>query len=50
MLRALEDDAARAPPREGARGHAEQNLAMGDYIAAYDALIGKLPECSNLTW
>ena len=42
VLRVLEDAALARRLREGARGYAEQNLAMGDYIAAYEALIGKL--------
>ena len=42
VLRVLEDAPLARRLREGARGYAEQNLAMGDYIAAYEALIGKL--------
>jgi glycosyltransferase involved in cell wall biosynthesis len=42
VLRVLEDASLARRLREGARGYAEQNLAMGDYIAAYEALIGKL--------
>ena len=42
VLRVLEDAPLARRLREGARRYAEQNLAMGDYIAAYEALIGKL--------
>ena len=42
VLRVLDDAPLARRLREGARRYAEKHLAMGDYIAAYEALIGKL--------
>ena len=42
VLRVLEDAPLARRLREGARRYAEKHLAMGDYLAAYEALIGKL--------
>jgi glycosyltransferase involved in cell wall biosynthesis len=42
VLRALEDTLLARRLREGARAYAERNLAMSEYLAAYDALIGRL--------
>ncbi len=42
VLRVLEDAPLARRLREGARRYAERNLAMDDYLAAYEALIGRL--------
>jgi glycosyltransferase involved in cell wall biosynthesis len=42
VLRVLEDAPLARRLRENARRYAEQSLAMADYLAAYDALIGRL--------
>ena len=42
VLRVLEDAPLARRLRENARRYAEQNLAMADYLAAYEALIGRL--------
>ena len=42
VLRVLEDAALARRLRENARQYAEKNLAMADYLAAYEALIAKL--------
>jgi glycosyltransferase involved in cell wall biosynthesis len=42
VLHVLEDAALARRLREGARHYAEKSLAMADYIAAYEKLIGKL--------
>jgi glycosyltransferase involved in cell wall biosynthesis len=42
VLRALEDASLARRLREGARRYAEQQLAMPDYMARYESLIGKL--------
>lgn len=42
VLRGIEDTALSRRLRENARKFAEKNLAMQDYLAAYDALIAKL--------
>jgi len=42
VLRVLEDTALGRRLRESARAYAEKNLAMSDYIAAYEKLIAKL--------
>jgi len=42
VLRVLEDAPLARRLREGARRYAEKELAMADYIAAYEALIGRL--------
>ncbi len=42
VLRVLEDAALARQLRENARQYAEKNLAMADYLAAYEALIAKL--------
>jgi hypothetical protein len=41
-MRGIEDTALSRRLRENARMFAEKNLAMQDYLAAYDALIAKL--------
>jgi len=42
VLRTLEDAPLARRLRENARRYAEKHLAMADYLAAYDALIGRL--------
>jgi glycosyltransferase involved in cell wall biosynthesis len=42
VLRVLDDALLARRLREAARHYAEQNLAMADYLAAYEALIGRL--------
>jgi glycosyltransferase involved in cell wall biosynthesis len=42
VLRVLEDATLARRLREDARQYAEQNLAMADYLAAYEAIIGRL--------
>ena len=42
VLRVLEDAPLAHRLRGNARHYAEQNLAMGDYLAAYEAIIGRL--------
>jgi glycosyltransferase involved in cell wall biosynthesis len=42
VLKVLEDAPLARRLRENARRYAEQNLAMKDYLAAYDALIGRI--------
>jgi glycosyltransferase involved in cell wall biosynthesis len=42
VLRVLDDALLARRLREAARQYAEQNLAMADYLAAYEALIGRL--------
>ncbi len=42
VLRVLEDAPLARRLRENARQFAERNLAMSDYIAAYEALIGRI--------
>ena len=42
VLRALEDASLARRLREGARRYAEQQLAMRDYLARYEGLIGKI--------
>jgi glycosyltransferase involved in cell wall biosynthesis len=42
VVKVLEDASLSRRLREGARRYAEQNLAMADYLAAYEALIAKL--------
>jgi glycosyltransferase involved in cell wall biosynthesis len=42
VLEVLEDTVLARGLREGARAYAEKALAMGDYIAAYERLIGKV--------
>jgi glycosyltransferase involved in cell wall biosynthesis len=42
VLRVLEDAPLARRLRENARLYAEQNLAMAEYLAAYEALIGRL--------
>jgi glycosyltransferase involved in cell wall biosynthesis len=42
VLHVLEDAALARHLREGARHYAETSLAMADYIAAYEKLIGRL--------
>jgi glycosyltransferase involved in cell wall biosynthesis len=45
VLRVLEDAALARRLREAAREYAEKHLAMPDYLARYEALIGKLTGC-----
>jgi glycosyltransferase involved in cell wall biosynthesis len=42
VLKVLEDAPLARRLRENARGYAEKNLAMSDYISAYEALISRL--------
>ncbi|HLJ05259.1 MAG TPA: glycosyltransferase, partial [Acetobacteraceae bacterium] len=42
VLHVLEDAPLARRLRESARKYAEKNLAMADYLAAYEALIGRL--------
>ena len=42
VLRVLEDAPLARRLRDNARRYAEQNLAMTNYLAAYEALIGRL--------
>lgn len=42
VLRALEDGVLARRLREGARRYAEKHLSMKDYLAEYEALIGRL--------
>jgi glycosyltransferase involved in cell wall biosynthesis len=42
VLRLLEDAPLARRLREAARKYAEKNMAMADYLAAYEALIGRL--------
>jgi len=42
VLRVLDDAPLARRLRENARRYAEKHLAMGDYIAAYEALIARL--------
>jgi len=42
VLRVLEDAPLARRLREHARHYAEQNLAMADYLTAYEAIIGRL--------
>ena len=44
VLRVLEDAPLARRLREGARRYAEKDLAMADYIAAYEALIARLTQ------
>ena len=42
VRRVLEDATLARGLREGARRYAEEHLAMSDYIAGYEKLIGRL--------
>ena len=46
VLEVLEDTVLARRLREGARRYAEKRLAMTDYLAAYEALIGELTGCA----
>jgi glycosyltransferase involved in cell wall biosynthesis len=49
VLRVLEDAPLARRLRENARHYAEKNLAMADYLAAYEALIKRLTGAEDIT-
>jgi glycosyltransferase involved in cell wall biosynthesis len=49
VLRVLEDVPLARRLRDNARKYAEKNLAMADYLAAYEALIKRLTGAENIT-
>jgi glycosyltransferase involved in cell wall biosynthesis len=49
VLRVLEDAPLARRLRENARKYAEKNLAMADYLAAYEALIKRLTGADTIT-
>jgi glycosyltransferase involved in cell wall biosynthesis len=49
VLRVLEDAPLARRLRENARHYAEKNLAMADYLAAYEALIKRLTGAEDTT-